>query len=907
VLSVLFLGLFLSATPAFADEQTSSLSSEEFAAVQAKFSMRGLGNPETVEYLYDYNGSSRFALAESPAGYLVWDIQSDFVMEWAEHESPYAGCTGTKYYGGYGLYFVQQEDVLLDIWQQEAVGEVGHLSTLDNLDTATTDVAGDFVPFAQASSKRLPYTYDYIQRLSFGDNAGNTVNTCTAVASQLALNYLDRTVDGRIVPTNYEAEPLNSAFWSSSQYPKTAALFSHLLNDCDMAPFYFPLINWTPGVWGSQAKVGIDKYRQKSDGGTSTGLMLEWTVSFSGDTIWSYITTEVDKGLPAMITTPPSTTQTNAAHTMVVVGYNNSYGQQEFEMHNGWYGDINIPSNTHRIDYISSVQPVIAYRFRVSAGLHQDNQGNKRYFNNENIAQTGWQTIAGQKYYFRPADNTPSAGPKGSAVVGLQTIDGQGYYFSSSGVMLTGLQYINGRWYEFDIDGRQLGQDLNGVYTITTTLSQPKAFDIATGSTANGAALQTYADNKTVAQRFKFIRDSNGYFTVINLKSNKALDIPSAQATAGVDIQQYTANGTDAQKWAVSSAGTGVLYLTPKLASGLHLGVSGSSTANGAKIQLQKASTTNKAQIFKLTRVDVLPQGVYNITAAHATNKALDIANGSTASGANIQLYQANGSGAQKFTFRYDSSTGYYFIVNPQSQKVLDVAGAGTANGTNVQLYSTNYTVAQAWSAERSANGYRFYSACSGLALDVAGGLSANGTNIQMHTPNGTAAQEFSLRVATQALPNGTYTIGASYTNKVLDIANGSTASGANIQLYQANGSTAQKFEVTYDTNSGLYLVANHANPLIKRALNLAANSAANGTNVVVKTQQSITNASSKVYVVNEMWAIENAGTNIFCLHSGTNGLALDAAGAGTANGTNVQVYSKNNTPAQQWKLVAAK
>jgi hypothetical protein len=33
---------------------------------------------------------------------------------------------------------------------------------------------------------------------------------------------------------------------------------------------------------------------------------------------------------------------------------------------------------------------------------------------------------------------------------------------------------------------------------------------------------------------------------------------------------------------------------------------------------LQKASTTNKAQIFKLTRVDVLPQGIYNITTMSA-------------------------------------------------------------------------------------------------------------------------------------------------------------------------------------------------------------------------------------------------------------------------------------------------
>jgi hypothetical protein len=205
--------------------------------------------------------------------------------------------------------------------------------------------------------------------------------------------------------------------------------------------------------------------------------------------------------------------------------------------------------------------------------------------------------------------------------------------------MLTGLQNINGRWYEFDNDGRQLGQDLNGAYIITTTLSQPKAFDIASGSVANGAVLQTYADNKTVAQRFKFIRDNDGYFTIINLNSGKALDIPGANAISGASIQQYTSNSTDAQKWAITSSGRGdgSICITPKLAPGLRLGVSGSSTANGAKIQLQAAdaSTVNQTRAFKLKRLDILPTGVYTIGPTYTT-KVLDIAGGSTANGANI-------------------------------------------------------------------------------------------------------------------------------------------------------------------------------------------------------------------------------------------------------------------------------
>jgi hypothetical protein len=54
------------------------------------------------------------------------------------------------------------------------------------------------------------------------------------------------------------------------------------------------------------------------------------------------------------------------------------------------------------------------------------------------------------------------------------------------------------------------------------------------------------------------------------------LDILGANAISGATIQQYTSNSTDAQGWAITPAGGGnaTAYITPKLNSGLRLGVS---------------------------------------------------------------------------------------------------------------------------------------------------------------------------------------------------------------------------------------------------------------------------------------------------------------------------------------------
>lgn len=75
----------------------------------------------------------------------------------------------------------------------------------------------------------------------------------------------------------------------------------------------------------------------------------------------------------------------------------------------------------------------------------------------------------------------------------------------------------------------------------------------------------------------------------------------------------------------------------------------------------------------------------------------LDISEASRSNGANAQLWEANGSGAQRFMISYDECAGAYEIMCAASGLALDVDCADFSSGANVQLYESNGSAAQSW------------------------------------------------------------------------------------------------------------------------------------------------------------------------------------------------------------------
>jgi uncharacterized repeat protein (TIGR02543 family) len=301
-------------------------------------------------------------------------------------------------------------------------------------------------------------------------------------------------------------------------------------------------------------------------------------------------------------------------------------------------------------------------------------------------------------------------------------------------------------WAATNLDG--------AVVTISSALATSRVFDVAGASVANGARIQIYQQNTTPAQRFRLERVTGTvYYTIKNINSGKVIDVSGGKNANGTAIQQYTSNNTAAQRWKFIPTTGGRYVIASALSDTKVLDLPGGASASGTKLQLYSANAT-AAQSFIINRIEAISgitnSGVYTLTSALASNKVADVAGGSTANRANIQLYQSNNTAAQKFKLTFDSATGYYTITNVNANKVLDVAGAARTNGTNVHIYQGNNTYAQKWTiVPGSVSGtYVLYAACSGLVLDVAGGSSANRANIQTYTANGTAAQRWVFKAA---------------------------------------------------------------------------------------------------------------------------------------------------------------
>ena len=160
-----------------------------------------------------------------------------------------------------------------------------------------------------------------------------------------------------------------------------------------------------------------------------------------------------------------------------------------------------------------------------------------------------------------------------------------------------------------------------------------------------------------------------------------------------------------------------------------------------------KYDCTAKYQAAQVKPVQSVPDGEYMICNRGLGTAMLDISGASRSNGANAQLWEANGSGAQRFMISYDKCAGAYEIMCAASGLALDVDCADFSSGANVQQYARNGSAAQRWLITQRGDGaYTIASAGGpGLVLDAKWGSTSNGTNVQLYESNGSAAQSWRL------------------------------------------------------------------------------------------------------------------------------------------------------------------
>lgn len=443
----------------------------------------------------------------------------------------------------------------------------------------------------------------------------------------------------------------------------------------------------------------------------------------------------------------------------------------------------------------------------------------------------------------------------------------------------------------------------NGTYYINSMVKDSSGIDIPGASTSNGARTQLYQANGSSAQKFVFTKQSDGSYVITNALSGKALDVASGLAGDGAVVQQYTPNGTKAQRWYIRDAGSG--YCIQSALGNWVLDIASGSSANGTSISLYTPNASNAQKFTLSSATAAIPTNVsLKISSVENTSLTMDVPGASTKNGTRMQIYQANGSDAQIFNAQ-QVGNGVYSLTNAASGKVLDVAGASASNGGVVQQYASNGTAAQHWSLLDYGNGkISLTSNASGKAVDIPGGNASSSVKLQIYSANGTKAQQWTVtRVKSErdklndlaaqnkgVLADGTITmVSALLASQVLDVSGASRSNCANVQLYQSNGTGAQRWIVSHDGQG--YVTLRNASS--GKVLDIVGASTANGANV----QQYDSNGTWA-----QKWIAVSNGDGTVTLHSALKyGLVLDVSGASTANGANVQVYASNGTGAQRW------
>lgn len=302
---------------------------------------------------------------------------------------------------------------------------------------------------------------------------------------------------------------------------------------------------------------------------------------------------------------------------------------------------------------------------------------------------------------------------------------------------------------------------------------------------------------------------------------------------------------------------------------------------------------------------NVLADGTYNIQSLVNPNYVLDIYGGYTTNGANVQLYRSNDTEAQLFKVTHDSQ-GYVTFTNVKSGKVLDVYGGTKKNNQNIWQFSSNGSRAQKWIVKPDGNGYVIISALdSNYVLDLSTGKAVNSSNIQLYTYCGSNAQrwKFSKLVSKtdklnslaqsnkNVLADGTYVISTALSsNYVLDVYGGYTWNKANVQLFAKNGTDAQAFKVTHDSQG--YVTFTNVNS--GKVLEVAGSRAGNNANV---QQYSLDGSRA------QKWVVQKNGSCYTIVSALDPNFVLDLSGALVMNGRNIGLYQNNGSKAQQWNF----
>ena len=255
-----------------------------------------------------------------------------------------------------------------------------------------------------------------------------------------------------------------------------------------------------------------------------------------------------------------------------------------------------------------------------------------------------------------------------------------------------------------------------------------------------------------------------------NLVENRASELALMTNAAVLAVDQNSTNnrqlvGGTFQVWAADVPGSTNRYVALFNRSGASANISanladlgiGSAAVtdlwSGASLgtvtgTLTRSLPAHGAGLYRLVpQSTVPPPATYSLTARHS-GKLVDVFNASTADGANVVQWAANGQANQRWRF-VGAGGGYATIVSVNSGKCLDVFGgtSATADGVRIVQWACHGGTNQQWRIQDLGTGYvNLIVRHSNKCLDVTGASTADGAQLVQWTCGGATSQQWQRR-----------------------------------------------------------------------------------------------------------------------------------------------------------------
>ena len=413
----------------------------------------------------------------------------------------------------------------------------------------------------------------------------------------------------------------------------------------------------------------------------------------------------------------------------------------------------------------------------------------------------------------------------------------------------------------------------------------------------------TYKSTNLFGRPFSYILSSPGVESVENpldlgtdfyaLIFNKSIKKPlTVEQNGNVTIKSERTNWCADQIWKFERQSDST-YKIISTANRMCLDVNGASNQLGANIQVWQDNGSDAQRWYVYGDVNANKF----ILKAKCTDCVLDLYGNYSEDGTNIQTFTRHDGEAQIFDIckiEYNSfavNLGDSFIakiVNTKSQILLE----NDKNG-NVRLQNGDTGVNQLWEFKRQTDGsYKIYSKFDGTCIDLYWANHDDGTNIQMCSDYPNDAQCWYLYEY-----GGAYSIQSKESGKVFDIENGNLNYGANLQSYTWNWTDAQIFSIDKVDSTFQYLSKNIGDSFYALIKNKTSGKPIenNNSNIILGEEN---------FSKNQVWFFERKVDNFYKISSLFDNKVIDLTNYGNTDGTNIQMCISTDTTAQRWYIV---